>query len=169
MKKLRHWFREHSLKLLAIRDTPAAIAGGVAIGVFFGFVPLFGFKTLLALFFAWLTRSNLVATFLACTAHEILFPVMPLIYIWDYDLGGLLLSHPHRWPVSAPNLRLSPHEWWTWHTLETIGWPLLLGSFLSSGPVALATFFVTRNLVSRHQRKKQAAGKAADSEKVDAP
>jgi uncharacterized protein (DUF2062 family) len=35
------WWREHSLKLLAIRDTPKAIAGGVGIGVFFGFTPLF--------------------------------------------------------------------------------------------------------------------------------
>jgi len=155
MKKLRNWLKEHSLKLLAIRDTPTAIAGGVAIGVFFGFVPLFGFKTLLALFFAWLTRSNLVATFIAATAHEILFPVMPLIYVWDYGFGSWLLSHPHRWPMSAPNLRLSPSEWWTWHTLETIGWPLLLGSFLSSGPCALATFFVTKRIVARHQKKKQ--------------
>src|SRR5436309_2075255 len=31
----RRWLHEHSLKLLAIRDTPEAIAGGVAIGLFF--------------------------------------------------------------------------------------------------------------------------------------
>ena len=45
---LRKWFKEHSLKLLAIRDTPNAIAGGVAIGIFFGFTPLVGLKTLLS-------------------------------------------------------------------------------------------------------------------------
>ena len=28
---VKRWLREHSLKLLAIRDTPEAIAGGVAI------------------------------------------------------------------------------------------------------------------------------------------
>src|SRR5437762_3386756 len=151
---VRRWLKEHSLKLLAIRDTPSAIAGGVAIGVFFGFVPLFGFKTLLALFFAWVTRSNLVATFLAATAHEILFPVMPLVYVWEYGLGGWLLSHPHHWPVSG-GLKLSAHEWWTWHTLERFGWPTLLGSFICSGPLALVTFFITRGLISRHQRKKQ--------------
>src|SRR5206468_1791236 len=59
--KLRPWLREHSLKLLAIRDTPNAIAGGVAIGIFFGFTPLVGLKTLLSIFFAWLTRCNIVA------------------------------------------------------------------------------------------------------------
>ena len=56
---LRRWLHEHSLKLLAIRDTPEAIAGGVTIGVFFGFMPLFGMKTALALFFAWLTRRTI--------------------------------------------------------------------------------------------------------------
>ena len=62
---LRKWFKEHSLKLLAIRDTPNAIAGGVAIGIFFGFTPLVGLKTLLSIFFAWLTRSNIVAAAIA--------------------------------------------------------------------------------------------------------
>ena len=57
----RRWFRKHSLKLLAIRDTPQAIAGGVAIGMFFGFTPLFGLKTILAIFCAWLTGSNILA------------------------------------------------------------------------------------------------------------
>jgi len=58
---LRRWLHEHSLKLLAIRDTPEAIAGGVAIGIFFGFTPLFGLKTLLAIFSlcrASRTKSN---------------------------------------------------------------------------------------------------------------
>jgi len=50
---VRKWLKEHSLKLLAIRDTPNAIAGGVAIGIFFGFTPLVGLKTLLSIFFAW--------------------------------------------------------------------------------------------------------------------
>src|ERR1051326_1981491 len=57
----RRWLHEHSLKLLAIRDTPEAIAGGVAIGLFFGFTPLFGLRFLASMFFAWLTRSNLPA------------------------------------------------------------------------------------------------------------
>ena len=62
---LQRWFQEHSLRLLAIRDTPEAIAGGVAIGIFLGFTPLFGLKTLGAIFLAWLTRSNIIAAVLA--------------------------------------------------------------------------------------------------------
>ena len=45
-----------------------------------------------ALFFAWLSRSNILATILAATGHEIFFPIMPLIYRWQYDIGFWLLS-----------------------------------------------------------------------------
>jgi uncharacterized protein (DUF2062 family) len=167
---VRRWLREHSLKILAIRDTPTAIAGGVAIGVFFGFVPLFGFKTVLALFFAWATRSNLVATFVAATAHEILFPLMPAIYVWDFGLGSWLLSNPHHWPASPAHFRLSAHDWWTWDTLRRIGVPTLLGSFVTSAPLALVFFFITHTIVSRHQRKKQLSSVAEPgAENVDAP
>src|SRR5256885_2100228 len=83
----RRWLHEHSLKLLAIRDTPEAIAGGVAIGIFFGFSPLFGLKTLLAIFFAWLTRSNILAAVLATTLHDIVLPLMPLVYRAEYAVG----------------------------------------------------------------------------------
>src|SRR6185369_1983070 len=95
---LKRWFKEHSLKLLAIRDTPEAIAGGVAIGIFFSLVPLFGLKTILTIFFAWLTRSYLVAAFLASASHNIVLPLMPLLYRGEYDVGYWLLSNPHHWP-----------------------------------------------------------------------
>jgi len=92
------WFREHSLRLLAIRDTPEAIAGGVAIGVFFGFTPLFGLKTLAAIFLAWLTRSNIIAAVIASAMHDLVLPFMPVIYHWEYSVGYWLLSKPHEWP-----------------------------------------------------------------------
>src|SRR5258708_16510194 len=102
----RRWLREHWLKLLAIRDTPEAIAGGVAIGIFFGFTPLFGLKTLSAMFFAWLTRSNIIAAMVAGALHDVILPFMPVIYRWEYDLGGVLLSHPHQWPPPLARIHL---------------------------------------------------------------
>src|SRR5437899_7940717 len=94
----RRWLHEHSLKLLAIRDTPEAIAGGVAIGIFFGFTPLFGLKTLSAIFVAWITRSNILAAVLAASLHDVILPFMPAVYWWEYALGHWILSQPHEWP-----------------------------------------------------------------------
>ena len=80
----RKWLEEHSIKLLAIRDTPNAIAGGVAIGIFLGFTPLFGLKMLLSLLFAWLFRCNLLAAAIGVTFHDIVIPFMPFIFRFEY-------------------------------------------------------------------------------------
>jgi len=150
---LRRWLRGHSLRLLAIRDTPEAIAGGVAIGIFLGFTPLFGLKTASAIFFAWVTRSNVLASVLACTLHDILLPLMPAVFLWEYDVGFWVLNH--RFPESMVKFALTPENWHSWATFVTIGKPLLLGSAVCGAPISVATFFITRRLVRRHQLKKQ--------------
>ena len=152
---LRRWLHEHSLRLLAIRDTPEAIAGGIAIGIFFGFTPLLGLKTLSAIFFAWLTRSNILAAAVGTTLHDILAPFMPVIYWWEYAVGFWLMSHPHHWPPALAHMHWGAHAWRKWTTFVTVGRPLLLGSAICAAPVSLATFFMARFIVERHQKKKE--------------
>src|ERR1700678_871277 len=88
-------FQRIKRSLTQIRDTPHAIAGGVAIGVLCGFPPLLGFKTLLALLAAWLFRCSKLSAVLAVTLHDILLPLLPLILRWPYQVGFYLISHPH--------------------------------------------------------------------------
>ena len=148
------WLHEHSLKLLAIRDTPEAIAGGVAIGIFIGFTPLFGLKTVLTILFAWLTRSNIIAAVIASAAHDVLLPVMPVIFRGEYDVGYWLLSQPHQWPHRLTRMNLEGHSWRRWTTFLTVGKPLLVGSVVCSAPFAIFSYVITKILVARHQRKK---------------
>src|SRR5262245_43764469 len=122
---LRRWWQEHSLKLLAIRDTPNTIAGGVAIGIFFGFTPVFGIKTLLTILVAWLTRSNILAAVLAATLHDVILPLMPIIYRWEYDVGYWLLSNPHHWPPPLIKAHWEGHRWRDWTKIFSLGKPLL--------------------------------------------
>ncbi len=152
----RRWFQKHSLKLLAIRDTPGAIAGGVAIGIFVGFTPLFGFKTLLAIFFAWLTRSNLIAAVLATTLHDLLFPVLPVIYLWEYKIGFLLMNS--RWPEGLSRVHLHWSEWRNWRLFVKVIVPTLIGSVICGLPLAGVSFFVMRGIMIRHQLKKHPHG-----------
>ncbi len=151
---LRKWFEEHSLKLLAIRDAPEAIAGGVAIGIFFGFTPLFGLKTLLSLLVAWLTRSNLLAAAIAVTLHDLLLPFLPVIYRLEYDVGYWLLSNPHHLPVKLRHMNWGAYQWRSWTTFFTVGKPLLLGSIVCGLPIAVITFLLVKEIVTRHQAKK---------------
>jgi uncharacterized protein (DUF2062 family) len=151
---VKRWLHEHSLKLLAIRDTPEAIAGGVAIGFFFGLTPLFGLKTILAIFFAWITRSNIIAAVLAGTLHDIALPVMPVIWRLEYRVGYWLLNQ--EWPQRLSHLGMRPHNWrnwFSWEYLRTVGTPWLLGSILLGAPASGICFFISKRLVARHHRK----------------
>ncbi len=164
---VHRWLRRHSLRLLAIRDTPEAIAGGIAIGIYFGFAPLFGFKTLLAIFCAWLTGSNILAAVIAGTLHDLILPLMPMIYRWEYDLGFWLLSNPHQWPPSLTELHLNRLSWRVWSSFLAAGKPLLLGGCLSPLPIALASFFLARRVVVRHQRRREARALLTDAEPIN--
>ena len=152
----RRWLQRHSLKLLAIRDTPEAIAGGVAIGIFIGFTPLFGLKTVLTVLFAWLTRSNIIAAVIASAAHDVILPLMPVVFRGEYDLGYWLLSKPHHFPPPLTRMHLGPHSWRSWTTFFTVGKPLLVGSVICGTPFAILSYVLTQRLVARHQRKKRA-------------
>src|ERR1700719_1071686 len=134
------WIRDKTRQLLQLRDSTHAIALGTAVGMFFGFIPLWGLKTLLAL-----GVSRLL--------HDIALPLMPLLLRWEYDIGYWLLSHPHELP---PKLSLSPHSpsaWLHWSTFLTVGRPLLLGALVIAAPVAIATYYLALLFVQRAQTK----------------
>jgi uncharacterized protein (DUF2062 family) len=164
---MRRWLHRHSLKLLAIRDTPEAIAGGVAIGIFFGFTPLFGLKTLSAIFVAWLTRSNILAAVISGALHDVILPFMPIIYRWEYSVGFWLLSNPHHWPPPLARLHWEGAAWRHWTAFFTVGKPLLVGGCVVAAPVSVAFFFITREIVARHQRKKHPQGRPPDPDEAN--
>ena len=151
--RLRDWLRHHSLRLLAIRDTPGAIAGGVAIGFYFGFAPLFGFKNLLAIFFSWLFGCNILAAVIAGLLHDLALPIMPFVYRWEYNFGYWLLSTPHQWPPPLTEFHLNRLSWRVWSSFLSVGKPLLVGGLLAPLPLAALSFFVAHRIVARHQRK----------------
>lgn len=151
--RLQAWVKRHSVALLAIRDTPEAIAGGVAIGVFFSFTPLFGLKTLLSVLLAWLLRANLTAAVIAVTLHDLALPFLPLLYRWEYEIGYWLLSRPHAWPEALRLGHLDGHAWRSWTTFFSVGKPWLVGSMALGAPAATVVYFLTRAVVARRQRR----------------
>src|SRR5437762_7774819 len=85
--QLKRWLRAHHLTLMTLPDTPHSIALGSAIGMFFGFTPLFGLKTLLSFVGAWLCRGNWKAAVITVTLHDLLLPFVPAIFFWEYRMG----------------------------------------------------------------------------------
>src|SRR5436305_6760361 len=110
--RLKRWLAAHHMTLMAIADTPHSIALGSAIGIFFGFTPLWSMKTLLSIAVAWVFKSNKIAAAIAVTLHDIILPLMPAVYFWQYRIGMRVLHarQEHR----AAFHQLSLHDFMTW-------------------------------------------------------
>lgn len=159
--KLYQWMRSKIRGLSELRDKPHAVALGIASGIFFGFVPLFGFKTLLAMGAARLFRGNMVAAAVAVTLHDVILPLAPMLLRWEYDLGYWLLSHPHHLPAGFHPTHHGASVWFHWSTLFTVGLPLLLGSLVVAIPFAAASYGISLIWLQRAAAARNAAPPAS--------
>jgi uncharacterized protein (DUF2062 family) len=155
--KWRNWLVDHVRALVKLHDTPHSIAGGVGIGVLFGFIPLFPIKTLLAILFAWMFRCSRVAAAIAVTLHDVTLPIWPVILRYEYKIGFWLLSNPHRLPPNIGIKHLKLAQWMNWSNVARIGGPLLLGSVIIGLPIAVVSFFISLEVVKKYQARRRHA------------
>jgi uncharacterized protein len=149
LKKLWDHIRSLWRRLLELRDTPHAIAGGVAIGVFWGFTPLFGLKTLLCLLTAWLSRCSKIAAVIAVSLHDLAVPLLPILLRIEYDIGYWLMSHPHHLPLKVKIHDVKLSELFHLASFDKIGLPILLGSLVIAAPVALLSYVIAYSIARR--------------------
>ncbi len=151
LARLKRWLVAHHMTLMTIADTPHSIALGSAIGIFFGFTPLYPLKTLLSIAIAWVLRCNKIAAAIAVTLHDALIFAMPAIYFGEYKLGCWALGRtpPHRIRFGLFALRDYLH----WHVFSRVVWPTFwpafVGSLFLAIPSAIIIYFLIRLLVSR--------------------
>ncbi len=150
------WIVNEVKKLGSLKDTPHAVAGGVAIGVFMGFTPLFGVKTLLALGLAWMLRCNTIAAVISVSLHDVVTPLWPFLLRLEYDLGYLVLSQPHRLPPKFEMHHIHIAEMFKWTTFVHVGLPLLLGSLFLAIPAALVAYPAILVLMNRREARRAA-------------
>lgn len=148
---LKQTFRESWAHLRELRDAPHAVAGGMAIGMFWGFTPLTGLKTLLSILTAWALRCSKLPAVIAVALHDVLLPVWPFILRWEYDLGFWIWNSPHRFPPHLEIHKLHLAELWNWKTLELV-WPTFIGSLVIGLPFALVTYWIVERLLERYER-----------------
>ena len=140
--------RQQWNRLLSVKAPPESVALGFALGVFLGFTPLFGLKTLLALLLAILFRCSKLAAVLGGTLHDVLWPFVPFLLRTEYQIGYWCLSDPHHFP---PKLHLGLaqlHAGLSWSSVFTTTRPLLVGSVILGFPVAVISYFAVRKLLS---------------------
>jgi hypothetical protein len=151
LPSLKQFARSQFERLKQIRDAPRAVAGGVAIGMFWGFTPLTGIKTLLSILFAWLFRWSKISAVITVSFHDVLTPIWPIILRWEYDFGFWILSHPHHFPKRLSMEEAHIKYWLHFNKLEII-WPTFVGSLLFAVPSALISYWIVERLLERYQR-----------------
>ncbi|MDP2603264.1 MAG: DUF2062 domain-containing protein [Deltaproteobacteria bacterium] len=135
-------------KLSHLNATPDQIAAGFSIGIFASFIPLNPSPIIAAIVVAWLLRRNVMAAVAGAAASILYVPLLPLIWLAEYQLGKLILPVKH--PVTLDQARL-------WDILQT-GWDvyaaMLVGSIIIASPVTLLTYLVIKRLAARWARQK---------------
>lgn len=127
-----------------------SVASGLALGLFIGFMPIFG-QMLIAAALAIILRVNLPVAVMGCwISNPITFAP---IFFFTYKLGAWILQVP----VGQHSFDIS----WQWLTHEflLIWQPLLLGSFICGLTAALLgvffVHFIWRKIVIYNWRKRQ--------------
>jgi uncharacterized protein (DUF2062 family) len=151
LARMKAWLVAHHMTLMAIADTPHSIALGSAIGIFFGFTPLYPLKTLLSIAVAWVFRCNKIAAAIAVTLHDVLIWAMPAIYVAEYQFGCWMLNRPVAQRVHFRQFRL--HDYVHWHVFSRViwptFWPAFIGSLFLAVPSAIIVYVLMRLLISR--------------------
>jgi len=142
----QHTFREHRqirlfgdflLDHFIWRLTRRSVAGGVAIGLACGFLPIFG-QMVVAAALAIYCRVNLpIAVVFTWISNP--FTFAPLFYI-TYRVGSFVLDRPMEYVQFQLN-----YEWFS-GVLHEIWLPLLTGSLILSASAALIGYYVINML-----------------------
>ena len=166
LKKIAAYFRSLVFKLLDLHDPPHSLAGGVAIGMFIGFTPLFGLKTLLCVGVAYLLRCNPIAAVIAVSLHDVVTPLWPVLLDLEYTIGSRLIGFfdgvVH--PVSVMEFHV--HDLLKWTTFFTIGLPILLGSIFLSVPAAAISYAIMLPIFKKRARRRLPSQQAPGGEGI---
>lgn len=139
------------VRLRRLQGTPRAIARGIAIGVFAGSFPFFGFQTILGVLLATLLRGNRLAA-AAGTWISNPFTYVP-IYFFNFKVGQLLLGGNN---LSSDRLKID-----SWATIVESSLDmtvtLLIGCVAVGLAAAVCAYFVSLWLLSRRKGRRKKA------------
>ena len=153
-QRLKRFARYWYLRLMRIQATPHALALGMAIGVFVGFIPLLPSQTVIAIGFAYLLRASKAAAAIGTLVSNP-FNWVPL-YMLFYYLGRAVV--PFDIPALTPshlNMAELAHTGWRFYVA------MITGGLIIAIPASVLSYFLMRKgvLFYREQKAKRAASR----------
>ena len=161
VNQIRNWPRRvrrfivHDL--LHADDPPHPLALGVALGIFFAFIPFFGLQMVFVVLFAWLLNANkLVGAPLVWLTNPA--TIVPIYYVC-YMVGISILGQPgidsERWAEFW-----EPPEGWGaalsfyWGRLYEVALPMLLGSAVVGLAAAIPAYLITFHVICFYRMRR---------------
>jgi uncharacterized protein (DUF2062 family) len=108
-------------------------------------------KTILAFLITWAFKANKTAAVITVQLHDLLLPLVPAMFLWQYKLGMWALYH--RLPQRPGFRRVSLSDFMEWTTFLTVGRPILVGSLFFAVPAALLVYFGLRAVLIRSRAR----------------
>lgn len=143
--KKKNWRKFLDEHLIRPHETPSVKASSVALGVFFGISPLWGFQMWFVLFFAFIFRLNKALSVLASNIS--IPPMIPFIVFLSYETGIIWMGSKGTHMTFQDNLNV---EGMKEHFLQYV-----LGSFTFAAIVAFVAWWLTYFFVKTVKARKQ--------------
>ena len=115
--------------ILDNEESNVKLAASIGLGVFLGIAPFWGAQILLIIFFAKLLRLNTAIALVA--GHISIPPMIPLIFIGSYRLGGQILGQSTALSLEKIKSVLTAQEglWTSINLLFADIWQYVIGAF----------------------------------------
>ncbi|MFA5384530.1 MAG: DUF2062 domain-containing protein [Eubacteriales bacterium] len=140
-------FHSYLSKILSMSDSPKKIAGGVALGLAFDFLPIPIISIPLSYLVARAVKVNSVA---AVSTVVILKLAVPSFYALDFFVGKLIFGE-----VQGPDIRdtgISTFDFFIDKLFEH-GYPFVAGSLINSAIIGVVSYYFLMWFIRRRQRK----------------
>lgn len=146
VKSWRYWY----LRLLRLKGKPAEISRGLALGVFAGSFPIFGFQIIIGVLLAVIFKGN---KFAAATGTWVSNPLTYVpIFAFNYQVGKLILG----WDSSIVDKSIVGENWRVLMESGSVFLSkLFLGCFVVGLIAGICTYFISLRLIERWQRSRQ--------------
>lgn len=160
-------------RVLALDDTPHAVALGATIGMLFGLTPTVGLQTVEVVLFALITRR--LFYFNRAAALTVIYVSNPLtvapIYYGLYWVGSLFVPGQATLQQFQEILTFEGFDGW-WQALTDlatdVGMPLLVGTLVVAPIGAVLTYPVTRALIQWYRGKRPPGNRPSATEEPTA-
>ncbi len=133
------------LKLIRVKDSKDKLAIGFACGSMVSFSPFIGFHFLLAIFFAYVLRGNIVASLIGTFVGNPF--TFPFIWIFIYKVGNIFFKNDQNFSLEL-----------TFQSLFNQGYdiliPMMIGSLIVSIPIWFISYYTVKFLMTSFKRRK---------------